>query len=255
MVRQTIEAGNDRLLVEDSGGDGPPVVLLHSGIADMRMWDRVVPALSVTHRVIRYDLRGYGGSTPPSEPYDWVSDLEQVLDRCGLESAHLVGSSVGGATALALALASPDRVRSLVLMAPGISGYPWPEEPQLAERWAALAQVGDREGLIDLMIEVWCSAGEDATVRELVTQATGAQGGEGTWWRELDPTWDRLGELTIGTLLMVGDLEPPAMVEATVAAASRIPAARLIRVPDADHLLQVRVPDLVVAAIQGHCRD
>lgn len=248
-----IETGRDHLQVEDSGGDGPPVVLLHPGIADMRVWDPMWPALTETHRVIRYDMRGYGGSSQPTEPYDWISDLHRVLDHAGLDSAHLVGNSMGGATALAMALDAPKRVRSLVLLAPGISGYPWPEEPELSERWLALAETGDRAGLVELMLEVWCGAGHDPFVRDLVTGASGAEAGEQAYWRELEPAWDRLGELTIPTVLMVGDLDPASMVEATTAAAARIPSARLIRIPDVDHLPQVRVPDLVVTTIRQHC--
>ncbi|MBK6870021.1 MAG: alpha/beta fold hydrolase [Kineosporiaceae bacterium] len=250
-----IEAGRDHLQVEDSAGDGPPVVLLHPGIADMRVWDPVWPALIETHRVIRYDMRGYGGSSQPTEPYDWVSDLLRVLDHAGLDSAHLVGNSMGGATALAAALDAPKRVRSLVLLAPGISGYPWPEEPELSERWVALAEAGDRPGLVELMLEVWCAAGREPFVRDLVTAAAGADAGEQAYWRELEPAWDRLGELTIPTVLMVGDLDPASMVEAATAAAARIPSARLIRIPDVDHLPQVRVPDLVVTTIRQHCID
>ncbi len=248
-----IEVGGDRLWAEDSGGDGPPVVLLHPGIADLRVWDLVWGPLTETHRVIRYDVRGYGGSPAATQPYSWVADLRAVLDHYDLADAHLVGNSNGGATALNLAVVDPARVRSLVLLAAGISGYPWPEEPDLDARYAALLEAGDGDGLIELMLEVWCSAGREPLVRELVTAATVAETSGNLHWQELEPVWDRLGELTVPTVVMIGDRDPASMVEANKAAAQRIPGAQLIELAGVDHLPQLRVPDLVVQTIRSHC--
>lgn len=249
-----VEVGRDRLWVEDSGGDGPPLVLLHPGIADSRVWDAVWGPLTETHRVIRYDVRGYGGSPPASEPYDWVGDLCRVLDEVGLESAHLVGNSNGGATALTLAVRQPARVRSLVLLAAGISGYPWPDEdPQLEERWHAVVASGDPDALVELMLDVWCAAGREPIVRELVSAASQGEAGENAHWRELEPVWDDLDQLTVPTVVMIGDRDPASMVQANVAAAERIPGARLIRLAGVDHLPQLRVPDLVVQTVREHC--
>ncbi|MFZ0159648.1 MAG: alpha/beta fold hydrolase [Kineosporiaceae bacterium] len=249
-----IEVGRDRLWAEDSGGDGPPLVLLHPGIADLRVWDQVWGPLTETHRVIRYDVRGYGGSPAATEPYGWVEDLRAVLDHHGLASAHLVGNSNGGATALAMAVEEPARVRSLVLLAAGISGYPWPEEPELDQRYDALLRAGDGDGLIELMLELWCASGQEPVVRELVTAATVAETSGNTHWHELAPVWDRLGELTVPTVVMIGDRDPASMIEANKAAAERIPGARLVELAGVDHLPQLRVPELVVETVRAHCR-
>src|SRR5262249_31325947 len=124
-------AGSDTLWVEDSGGPGPTAVLLHPGIADARSWDLVWPALTERLRVIRYDARGYHRSPPPTEEFSHLNDLIAVLDQRAVPSAHLVGCSMGGANAIDLALAHPDRVLSLTLLCPGVSGYQWPDEPEL----------------------------------------------------------------------------------------------------------------------------
>src|SRR3954462_7895030 len=103
------------LHIEDEG-QGDPVVLAHAGVTDRRIWDAAVPALvAAGHRVIRYDLPGYGLSSRPTEPRSLVAVALEVLAATGVESAHWVGLSQGGATGVDVALAHPERIRSLAL--------------------------------------------------------------------------------------------------------------------------------------------
>jgi 3-oxoadipate enol-lactonase len=106
-VQTTVAVGPDELWVEDSGGSGPVVVFLHEGIADSRMWDPIWPELTAACRVVRYDVRGYGRSPAATQEYTPAGDLRAVLDQLQVASAHLVGCSMGGATAVDLALAEP----------------------------------------------------------------------------------------------------------------------------------------------------
>jgi len=95
------------LWYEDVGAD-PPVVLLHEGVVDSRIWDRVVPFLAGDARVIRYDQRGFGKSPMWTGPYSPVHDLVSVLDAAGIKRAALVGASRGGRVALEAALEQPN---------------------------------------------------------------------------------------------------------------------------------------------------
>ena len=90
----------------DEAGEGPAVVLLHAAIGDRRMWDAQFTELAGSHRVIRYDRRGFGESGGGSGPYSHHEDLLALLDARGIEQAALVGSSMGGACALDAALAA-----------------------------------------------------------------------------------------------------------------------------------------------------
>ena len=116
---------------EDTGGDGPPLLLLHPGIGDSRIWDPLMPTLTETYRVIRYDSRGYGRSPAATSEFTLLDDCVSVLDHLGVARTPVVGCSQGGGIGLGLALAQPDRVEALVLLCPGISGYAWPEEPEV----------------------------------------------------------------------------------------------------------------------------
>lgn len=81
---------------DDSGGDGSPLVLLHPGVGDSRIWEPVLPALTASYRVIRYDARGYGRSPAPTVKFSLLADLILVLGYYGLDRAAFVGCSQGG---------------------------------------------------------------------------------------------------------------------------------------------------------------
>src|SRR5687767_4146475 len=135
MRELTVDEGR---IFADETGTGDAVLLLHAGVADRRVWDDVAPALGAAgYRAIRYDVRGMGRSAPPTEPHSLVADALAVLDAAGVDAAHFVGLSQGAATSVDTALTHPGRVRSLTLVAPGLTGYPWPQLPGFARRMAA----------------------------------------------------------------------------------------------------------------------
>jgi 3-oxoadipate enol-lactonase len=247
-----LPVGADKIWAEDSGGPGTVLVLLHEGVGDARMWDPVWPDLTSAHRVIRYDVRGFGRSPAATQEFTLLGDLTAVLAHFEVESAHVTGCSMGGGTALEFALAAPSRVKSLVLLCPGIGGYPYPETPELDEACEALAEAGDDEGIVQVLLDVWGRAGDDPLVTDLMRSAMRAWDGEEQFEREGEPTFDRLGELGAPTILMVGDLDDAALILSNEEAARRIPGCELIRMPGVDHYPTVRAPKLVAEAILRH---
>ena len=102
--------------------DAPAVVLSNSLGSTHRMWDAQLTALEERFRVIRYDTRGHGESPVPDGPYsidDLADDVVALLDRLGISSAHLVGLSLGGMTAMRVAVRNPDRVNRVALLCTG----------------------------------------------------------------------------------------------------------------------------------------
>src|SRR6201986_1711299 len=116
MASTMIDVDGGPVWAADSGGDGRPLVLLHPGVGDSRIWDPVLPALTEKYRVIRYDARGFGQSPAPTVKHSLLRDLVAVLDHYGLQRAAFVGCSQGGASSLGLALARPERVSALALL-------------------------------------------------------------------------------------------------------------------------------------------
>ncbi|MGI5455650.1 alpha/beta fold hydrolase [Streptomyces sp. CA-249302] len=230
---------------DDTGGEGIPVVLLHPGVADSRIWDPIAPALVDRHRVIRYDARGYGRSPAPTTSYSLAADLRTVLDHFGVRRAVLVGTSMGGGTAVNFALDEPDRVAGLALLVPGITGYPDLESPELTARIGELARAGDMDGLVTLSLSSWGTAGTapDTEAAELVRAAVPAWFTTYGHQTEDPPAFPRLGELTMPCTLLLGEQDMPRTVRCNEAMAAAIPGCVLVRRPDCDHLPTLRAPE------------
>jgi len=252
-MQTMVPAGADKIWAEDSGGDGPVLLFLHEGVGDARMWDPVWQSLTPSHRAIRYDVRAYGRSPAATENYSLLGDAQAVLDHYAVSSAHIVGCSMGGGTAIELALAEPDRVQSLVLLCPGIPGYPYPEDPEIEARFDEVAAAGDINGLVRLGLEQWGRSGEDPLVTDLMRSAMRAWDNEERFQQRGDPVYDRLGGLRAPVVLMVGDQDNPGLIASNEAAARRIPDCELIRMPGVDHYPTIRAPQLVAETVLRHC--
>src|SRR5262249_7182885 len=97
-------------------GQGPPLVLVHAGIADMRMWEPLVALLDHRFRVVRYDMRGHGETTYTAGESSDADDLAALLTALDIEACTLVGASFGGLVALDFAAKHPERVERLVVI-------------------------------------------------------------------------------------------------------------------------------------------
>jgi pimeloyl-ACP methyl ester carboxylesterase len=253
-METTVTVGADKVWAEDSGGTGPVVVLLHPGIGDSRIWDDMWPGLTSHCRVIRYDVRAYGRSPAATQNYTLVGDLRRVLDQFEVARAHLVGCSMGGGAAIELALADPDRVASLTLLCPGISGYEWPDEPDTDADYEAAAAAGDEDSMVGFYERAWAAAGAGPRVIEQLRSAVRAGSNEEEYQQEGEPAFDRLGELHMPTVLMVGDRDRAALIASNEEAARRIPGCQLIWMPGVDHLPPLREPALITRTVLDQVR-
>jgi 3-oxoadipate enol-lactonase len=250
-VRDLVPAGADLLWVEDSGGPGVPTVLLHPGIIDSTIWDRMLPMLG-NRRVVRFDRRGFGRSPLATEPFEAMADLVTVLDHVGAERAHLVGNSMGGETALSLAVTQPDRVASMTLLCPGIGGYPWPdpspEEQELYDRYRAAKQARDVETLVEIGLGEWCRSGTDDYLTQQLRRSTEADFAQDDLEQPNPEQWDRVGGIAAPTAVIAAELDPPESLQASLELAEKIPGAELVRL-GVDHVPQYREPAAVAEVV------
>jgi len=241
----TVEVDGARLWYEATGR-GYPLVLLHAGIADARMWDDQVATFAERYTVVRYDARGFGRSDPPVGPFSPRADLAGLLAALGIPRAHLVGCSMGGTVALDTTLERPDLVSALVVCGSTPSGYP--RDETLVKGWEAVDEAfeaGDVAHAVELELRMWVDGpnrGPDAVapaVREKVRDMDAAlfampDTGEP---QKLDPpAMERLGDIRVPTLVLVGDQDQPSTVAAAELLAERIPNARQAVIRDTAHL-------------------
>ena len=109
-------------------GSGAPVLFLHQGVADGRVWDRQWISFASSFRLVRCDLAGFGRSPISNIPIPHARDVAAALDEVGVSGAAVVGGSLGGRVALELAVGRPDLVRALVLVAAALPGADWSRE-------------------------------------------------------------------------------------------------------------------------------
>lgn len=243
-----ITSGNATLSAESLGSGAPDVLLVHAGVTDQRSWQHVVDALP-GHRCLTYDARGFGATTyQKQDAWSPVDDAVAVLDAYDVGSAVVIGASMGGRTSIDLALSRPDRVRALVLIGPAVSGAPEPEyEPEvlaLDSEWEAAEEAGDLDAINRIEARVWLDgptapegrvtgAPRDLFLemnrRALAADDPGEQ-------RDDVSAWDRLAEIGVPTLLLVGEHDLRYIHQNCVHAAQSIPGARLVDLAGVAHL-------------------
>ena len=236
-------------LYSEIAGAGHPLLLLHGGWVDSRMWDEQFDRLARDYRVIRYDLRGHGRSAIGSEPYSHVDDLDGLLTALGIDTACLLGLSLGGSVATAFAITRPERVDALVMVSTSIRGVPLEDEEQ--KRAAAplqAAQRGDRARAIELFIELWVD-GLGAPAAPRVRQQARAMLSDYAF-PQFSPgfpeerwpataTLDRAGSIRAPTLIVVGANDQRVFHRAAEAIQGRLATARKVVIEDAGEVGQV----------------
>ena len=139
-------------LYYEVAGEGSPLLLLHAGIADSRMWDDQFPIFAQHYRTIRYDLRGFGQSRWEAGTFAAYEDPAALFQALGVQKAHVIGLSFGGKIALDFALTHPEQVASLVLVAPSVGGVqPSEQIRRFFEEEDALFEKGDLQGAMELL--------------------------------------------------------------------------------------------------------
>lgn len=241
-------------LYYEVAGAGHPLLLLHAGIADSRMWDDQFPIFAQHYRTMRYDLRGFGQSRWEAGPFAAYEDPMALFDLLDVQKAHVIGISLGANIALDFALAHPERVASLILVAPGVGGtQPSEQIRRFFQEEDALIEKGDLSAATELNLRLWVDGPQrtpaqvNPTVRQRVYEmqyhAFTIPMPEGADEQELQPpAITRLAEVHVPTLIIVGDLDLPDKLELTEQLARSIPGARSEIIAGAAHMVSMEQP-------------
>lgn len=243
-----IKANGIQMNYELAGKEEAPVVVLsHSLASSLMMWRPQMDELNRNFRVLSYDTRGHGGTDAPPPPYTLEQlgeDAMALLDALDMDMVHWVGLSMGGMIGQCIALNHPGRFRSLSLcdtaaVIPKEADPIWQERIDLARR----------EGMAPLAqstLERWFTSPYlalnspmlDVIRRHLLETPVDGYIGCSEAIRSLDYL-DRLSEIKVPTLIMVGEDDPGTPVEASQAMHDRIPHSKLVVLPSAAHLSNI----------------
>jgi len=246
-------------------GTGPPLVLIHGFALDSRMWDGQMGALATRHQVIRYDMRGFGRSALPEEAsYTAAGDLKALLEYLGVETAAILGLSLGGGVAADFALTYPDAMRALVLVDANVGGWEWSSgwNERVGAVWSAGKELG-----IEAAKERWLAlplflpALKQPNLARRLTRMVSDYSG---WhWLHDDPQQhlnppaiQRLGSITAPTLIILGEQDEPDFHAIAVAFQRGIPHAEIVTIPGAGHMANMeaveRFNDIVLRFLDEH---
>ena len=254
------EEVNGVRLYYEIGGEGSDLVFVHAGCADSRMWDEQFSIFVDDYRALRYDMRGYGKSSLGPTSFSNRDDLYNLLEILDIQQAHFVACSMGSLAVTDFALEHPEKVKSLVLVSPILSGYQYqglPPQPVLEMIEARKA--GKLEQAAELQAQIWADGPKrisdqsnrevHESVRQMSLDSLRLQADlirQTTFLIEEPlnpPAIERLEQIKVPTLVIVGDLDDDSEVEIAEVLTTRIKGAMEVIIKEGAHLPNMEKPE------------
>lgn len=245
---------DDGELFYEISGSGPPLLFLHAGVADSRMWVDVVERLTDNFTCIVCDLRGYGKSFLPDGSFSYVEDAATLVRHISTTPVWLVGASFGASVAIDVALVQPDLVKGLVLASPAVGGFsPVAEVLEFVEKEDELLELDRLEEATTLNVEMWVDGphrspeGLDPAIRNLVYDMQllafkHPEPANVVFEKPLIAALARLTEIQKPTLIVAGALDNPEFVTMSRTLVNGIASSEYMEMANAAHMLTMEHP-------------
>ncbi len=256
---------NGARLYYEMAGSGTALIMIHAGVADCRMWDHEFEAFADSHLVMRFDMRGYGKSLPVEGEFNIQDDLAALLETLEIPApAIFMGCSMGGGLAIEYALEEPEKVSALILVGSGPPGLELDAEgpDELFAQSEAAFQAGDVKRVAELDMQIWFDGmgrraeDVDALARQkaydmarLVTEHELKDIGKHVRKSSDRPAVERLHELTMPVLAVVGENDLPYLRLAADYMVEHLPKASKVLMKNAGHLPNMEHPELFRASV------
>jgi len=239
-------------LYYEEQGTGMPLIMIHAGMLDSRMWEDQVAAFSKQYRVITYDARRHGRSQTDSVSFSHVDDLAALMDCLSIKKAVILGLSLGGYVIIDFALAYPEKVIGLIPVSPGLTGYDF-KDPQVMEYREKMKTCQTWEQVVECMLRPWFDGPQrmPGQADTLIRKKAMAMYMENlkNFPRGLKevlsdpPAIKRLSEIRKPVLVVVGDLDQPGILEIAGMMEKQIPGAKKTVIKGAAHLVSMEKPE------------
>ncbi len=249
---------NGAKLYYEIAGEGHPLTLIHGGLVDRQLWDDQFDVFAQHYRTLRYDIRGFGNSSIPTDGnFTMVDDLYFLLKFLGIEKTYLMGLSMGGGIAIDFTLAHSDMVDGLITVGAGVSGFEWPgneETQKLGEIIDAALKAGDFERVVEIENRIWTDGPNRtpdqvnptvrARIRDMNLHNYSLQTEDTPEPRPQEqPALSRLAEIHTPTLVIIGDEDVVPIQEVAETLATSIPGAKKAVIHNTAHHLNMEQPE------------
>lgn len=244
-ISQITDARSEQGLAYDLLGQGPLLVFIHGNNLDRRMWESSVAYFRSRATVLSYDLRGLGESATAVAQYSDHHDLVNLLDEIGESDAMIIGLSGGVQVALDVALAAPERVRSLVLVSPSLNGYVPAENPSYLPDLMAALRSRDFESADEVLLNssiMAVPAEHAALVRKMVRESRQWELPYALMMPNPTPVLENLASVEVPVLLLIGENDIAAIHALGDLLQQQLPDARQVVIPAGGHLLNLIAP-------------
>lgn len=252
---------NGTQMYYEVAGSGHPLLFVHAGVADHRMWDDQFETFAKQYKVIRFDQRGYGQTKPVEGEFRRYDDLYALLKFLDIEQTYLIGCSMGGGACIDFALEHPDMAKALITIGSGPAGFEFDgPPPPIWDEMVKAFKAGDLERTAVYEAQIWLDgpyspAGRvGGAIREkmIMMNSIALQNeklGLGKVVEPETPAVQRLGELKLPTLVIYGDLDTPYIQAAGQYMAENIAGAKLAVMPGVAHLPSMEQPQALNAVV------
>jgi pimeloyl-ACP methyl ester carboxylesterase len=248
-------------------GTGDPVVLLHSGYVDHRLFEAQIPVLAAGHRVIAVDVRGHGWTANATKPFRWADDLADLLRHLDAGPAVLAGVSMGGAIAGDTAIEYPELVRGIVLSGASVSDFQYTHEAtrkSVAESHRTLHS-GDIEGWLKIFLRAVAGPFRSPDeldprildhLRDMALHTIAKHTpGERNWHVPMTDTWSRVPKIDVPVLTVNGTLDSPDLLADAELFAGTVRNGRSVLVEGTSHYPNLEKPEEFNAIVLDFLRS
>jgi 3-oxoadipate enol-lactonase len=253
---------NGAKLYYEVSGEGQPFLMVHAGIANKSMWDDQFDFFARKYKVVRFDMRGFGQSPPTAGDYQRHEDIRALLDFLKIDHAYLMGCSMGGGACMNFALDYPDRADALIMVGSGPGGFSYPEwsPSPLDEEMEAAFQKGDLERVNEVAMQIFVDGKgrapnqvNPALRKKVYDMNMIALRNQKLLGKDVPPpipAAERIRELQLPVLIVIGDLDEEYILRAGNFMAANIPGARKIVIHGTAHLPNMEFPKEFNAHVQ-----
>ena len=249
-----LEIGKAKIYYEEKG-EGTPLIMIHGGFLDRRMWDNQFEYFSKNYRVIRYDVRNHGLTESEADTYTNYDDLNGIMEKLNIDKAIVMGLSLGGMIAIDFAIAHPEKVIALIPVSAGVSGNNLKDKDWLDfdKKINEAFEKNDMESAAACMLKYWTDGmkrkPEEVNsemrnyLKKMILETFAKWNSDVRSGKLNPPAFGRLSEIKSPLLTICGDIDLPGILDLADKIEKEVPRVKKYMIKNSAHMVNMDYPD------------